>query len=141
VTPHAPAADGPIRRRSSVIHPRLSWVVAGCCLALGASGCASRSGESAQWRSAVVREVLDYDQVPADVDRRCIDGRPEAQGHAVAIVGYRVGRGLYMHAVPVDPPLQVHPGERVAVHPSLCRLKLVGSAQDQGLPMGISRPT
>jgi hypothetical protein len=128
VMPDASTANGPIRRRSSVIHPRLPWVLAGSCLALGGSGCASRFDESAQWRNAVVREVLDYSQVPADVDRRCVDGRPEAQGQAVAILGYRVGRGLYLHAVPVDPSMQLHPGERVAVHPSLCRVKLIGSA-------------
>lgn len=76
------------------------------------------------WRSLVVKDLVRRADLPADVDRRCVDARTGADNDKVAVVQYRVGRAFYKHAFLTFPEDQVRMNDRVAVNPKLCALRL-----------------
>ena len=78
------------------------------------------------WRNLVVKDVVRRADLPADVDRRCVDARAGADNDQVALVQYRVGKGLYSHAFVAGPEALLHVNDRVAVNPKLCALRRTG---------------
>ena len=101
--------------------------VVGICVAVSSAGCAIiDDSHDDHWRLVVVKDLVDRVNLPPEVDRRCVDARAGADKDKVAVVQYRVGKGLYSHAFVTRPGDQVHVSDRVAVNPKLCVLRLAG---------------
>ena len=103
----------------------LAQRVVGIGIALSSAGCAMfDDAHDDHWRNVVVKDLVRRADLPTDVDRRCVDARAGADNDKVAVVQYRVGKGLYSHAFVTRLEDQVHVSDRVAVNPKLCALRL-----------------
>lgn len=97
----------------------------GLGIAITSAGCAIvDDAHDDHWRPVVVKDLVYRSSLPADVDRRCVDARAGANSDRVAVVQYRLGRGLYNHAFVTRAEDQLRVSDRVSVNPKLCALRL-----------------
>ncbi len=97
----------------------------GICIVVSSAGCAMLDdAHDDHWHSVAVKDVVRRADLPTDVDRCCVDAQAGAASDKVAVVQYRVGKGLYSHAFVTRPEDRVNVSDRVAVNPRLCALRL-----------------
>ena len=102
-------------------------ILLGLLLAVSGAGCAMVDDtHEDHWRTLVVTNIVGRAELPANVDAHCVNPSTASESDSIVVVQYRIGRAPHRHAFVLRAEDQVNVGDRVAVNPRLCALRVAG---------------